>query len=134
MSKRLHQGKNILIVLDDVWERLDLATAGTRSKNNNNSCKVVFTTRHTSVCNQMEANASIEVPLLPEKDSWALFRQKAGEVVGSAISPTISKAIVEKCKGLPLAIITLGLLLRSMMMNSFGKTHLHNCTSPYLKV
>lgn len=117
LSERLNQDdKTILIVLDDVWERIELAAAGIRGlKKQSNKCKIVFTTRDRSVCNQMEVDEDMEVVVLPEDDSWDLFCQKAGKVVvDRVISPRISKEIVQQCKGLPLAIVTLGLTLRNI--------------------
>ncbi|KAF9599401.1 hypothetical protein IFM89_036958 [Coptis chinensis] len=110
--QRLNQErKTTLLCLDDVWERMELVEVGIPYKNAGNSCKVIFTTRIQGVCESMEMDEKIEVKVLSEEDSWNLFRSKAGGVVD--LFKTVAGNIVKECKGLPLAIVTLGLALRN---------------------
>ncbi|KAL5726109.1 hypothetical protein ACHQM5_009179 [Ranunculus cassubicifolius] len=110
LFERLNQDtKTTLVVLDDVWNRIELSEVGIPYKNNGNCCKVVFTTRDRDVCDKMEASAQIEVGLLSQEDSWILFRQKSGTVA----SYSVAQDILNECKCLPLAIVTLGLALRN---------------------
>ncbi|KAF9590033.1 hypothetical protein IFM89_030183 [Coptis chinensis] len=56
----------------------------------------------------MAADLKIQVAVLSEPDSRSLFQQKAGDVVNSSTHQTYARDIVRECKGLPLAIVTLG--------------------------
>ncbi|KAF9598355.1 hypothetical protein IFM89_027228 [Coptis chinensis] len=113
LRERLNQEKKTLLCLDDVWERMELVEVGIPYKNAGNRCKVIFTTRIQGVCESMEMDEKIEVEVLWEVDSWNLFRSKAGVVVHLSFFETVAGNIVKECKGLPLAIVTLGLALRN---------------------
>ncbi|KAL5726008.1 hypothetical protein ACHQM5_009081 [Ranunculus cassubicifolius] len=114
LSERLNQDtKTTLVILDDVWDRIELSEVGIPYKNKGNCCKVVFTTRDRAICDKMEANAQIKVALLSEEDSWVLFHQKSGTVADLSIA----RELLNECKCLPLAIITLGLALRNKNEN-----------------
>ncbi|KAK9281779.1 hypothetical protein L1049_004685 [Liquidambar formosana] len=105
----LKQRKFVLLV-DDLWERLDLSTLGIPLPNRQNKCKVVFTTRSEDVCGCMEADKKIKVKILEPKTAWDLFRGKVGEDTLN-FHPKISKlaeTVAEECKGLPLVLITIG--------------------------
>ncbi|CAA6674077.1 unnamed protein product [Spirodela intermedia] len=71
--------RNFLLLLDDLWEKLDLEAVGVPfSSSFRNGSKVVFTTRSEKVCNDMDAQRKVKVPLLNRKSSWKLFCQKLG--------------------------------------------------------
>ncbi|XP_015064974.1 probable disease resistance protein At4g27220 isoform X2 [Solanum pennellii] len=107
LRSRLMGQDSILVILDDVWEALDLNKLGIPScSNHNHQCKVTLTTRLRDVCETMEARKIIEVGILPEKEAWVLFRQKAGNSVADLSLHDTAKDVVKECKGLPLAIIT----------------------------
>ncbi|KAL5712559.1 hypothetical protein ACHQM5_014720 [Ranunculus cassubicifolius] len=103
--------KKFLLLLDDVWEGLDLEIIGIPSPHtSNNISKVVFTTRSEKVCGSMEASKNFKVPVLEWEQAWELFQQKVGE---GALNyhpeiPKLAKAVAEECGGLPLALITTG--------------------------
>ncbi|KAL5726082.1 hypothetical protein ACHQM5_009153 [Ranunculus cassubicifolius] len=110
LFERLNQDtKTTLVILDDVWESIKLSEVGLPYKNKGKCCKVVFTTRFGDVCDKMEADTKMEVAILSEEDSWILFCQKSGNVEDSSIA----RNLLNECKGLPLAIVTLGLALRN---------------------
>ncbi|KAL5726034.1 hypothetical protein ACHQM5_009105 [Ranunculus cassubicifolius] len=110
LFERLNQDtKTTLVILDDVWDRIELSEVGIPYKNKGKCCKVVFTTRFGDVCDRMEADTKIEVAVLLEKDSWFLFQQKTRNVEDSSLA----RDLLNECKGLPLAIVTLGLTLRN---------------------
>ncbi|KAK4713954.1 hypothetical protein R3W88_019861 [Solanum pinnatisectum] len=77
---------SILIILDDVWEVLNLNKLGIPSGSNHNcQCKVKLTTRLRNVCETMEARKIIEIGILSEKEAWLLFRQKTGNSFSGAL-------------------------------------------------
>ncbi|KAL5720074.1 hypothetical protein ACHQM5_012777 [Ranunculus cassubicifolius] len=113
LSERLSQGKKVLVAFDDIWKELDMTILGIPYQSSIHSCKVLFTTRSEDVCDRMEVHKKIEVRVLSEEDSWKLFRQKAGDVVDSSSHQEVARDVFNECKGLPLAIVTLGLALRN---------------------
>ncbi|XP_058074900.1 disease resistance protein At4g27190-like [Magnolia sinica] len=112
LRTRLMQEEKFLIILDDLWERLDLADVGIPSTNSLEGCKIIFTTRNEDVCQGMESQVDIQVKVLSEEESWKLFKEKAGAVVDNSSLQSKAKEVLKECGGLPLAIITLGRALR----------------------
>lgn len=107
---RVMRRKRFLLLLDDVWEELDLENIGIPLADQQNKCKVIFTTRSMDVCSDMDAHRKLKVEFLEEKESWQLFQEKVGQkelLDLSSIRPHAEK-IVKKCGGLPLALITIG--------------------------
>ncbi|XP_031286375.1 putative disease resistance protein RGA3 [Pistacia vera] len=105
--------KKFFLVLDDVWtedsknwEQLkDCLKCGSQGS------RILVTTRKQKVAKAIGATNMIMLGTLSENESWLLFSQIAfsGEV--SEKLEDIGRKIVAKCKGLPLAIKTLGSLL-----------------------
>ncbi|RWR71920.1 putative disease resistance protein [Cinnamomum micranthum f. kanehirae] len=111
ISKKL-SGKKFLLILDDIWERIDLFDVGIPILNQDNGCKVLLTTRDFGICQQMETDVEIQMERLSEEEAWSLFNDKVGDVAMSPIIEAIARDIVKKCDGLPLAIIVIGSSLR----------------------
>ncbi|XP_052180845.1 disease resistance protein RPS2 [Diospyros lotus] len=102
--------KRFLLLLDDVWEGIVLENIGIPLPNKQNKCKAIFTTRSVDVCSDMDAQCKLKVEFLKEKESRQLFYEKVGRI-GILSSPSIqshAEAIIRKCGGLPLALITTG--------------------------
>ncbi|XP_066358534.1 disease resistance protein RPS5-like [Miscanthus floridulus] len=98
--------RKILILLDDVWNRINLEAVGIPYPLGRS--KVVLTTRSKMVCGQMDVRKEINVACLPDDEAWQLFQDKVGQGTLSS-SPRIealAKELVEEMKGLPLALIT----------------------------
>ncbi|XP_073263971.1 LOW QUALITY PROTEIN: putative disease resistance RPP13-like protein 1 [Populus alba] len=113
------EGKRFLLVLDDVWNEdyaewdklLTPLKYGAQGMS-----KILVTTRNESVASVMRTVPTHHLKELKEDSCWSLFAKHAfrGE------NPTaheelqeIGRAIARKCKGLPLAAVTLGGLLRT---------------------
>ncbi|RWR72016.1 putative disease resistance protein [Cinnamomum micranthum f. kanehirae] len=107
-------GKKFLLILDDIWERIDLCDVGIPILNQDNGCKVLLTTRDLSVCRQMETDVELQMEKLSKVEAWSLFNEKAGDVAMSPSIEPIAREIVKKCSGLPLAIIVIGSSLRKI--------------------
>ncbi|KAL6313562.1 hypothetical protein AAG906_006927 [Vitis piasezkii] len=102
--------KKFVLLLDDIWERLDLSKVGIPPLNHQDKLKMVFTTRSKQVCQKMEATKSIEVNCLPWEEAFALFQTKVGaDTISSHPDiPKLAEMVAKECDGLPLALITTG--------------------------
>ncbi|XP_044485512.1 putative disease resistance protein At4g10780 isoform X2 [Mangifera indica] len=102
--------KKFVVLLDDLWDRVDLIKVGIPLPSVEVGCKIVFTTRFLDVCGLMEANRKFKVECLREAEAWELFEGKVGrETLDS--HPGIlelAKVVAKECGGLPLALITIG--------------------------
>ena len=104
------KAKRFVMLLDDVWERLHLQKVGVPSPNSQNKSKVILTTRSLDVCRDMEAQKSIKVECLTEEEAINLFKEKVGETTLNSHPdiPQFAEIAAKECKGLPLALITIG--------------------------
>ncbi|KAK0595004.1 hypothetical protein LWI29_002497 [Acer saccharum] len=102
--------KKFVLLLDDIWERVDLVKVGVPHLNPNIKSKVVFTTRFIEVCGHMEAHSKLKVECLPDEEAWKLFQKKVGaDALDSHPDiPELAKIAAKECGGLPLALITIG--------------------------
>ncbi|EXC25815.1 putative disease resistance protein [Morus notabilis] len=107
---RTLRGKKFVLLLDDVWKQFDLLKVGVPIPDIHNGSKVIFTTRSKEVCGQMEADKCIRVECLEQEKALDLFLEKVGEEALSShpTIPHLAKAVAKECKGLPLALITVG--------------------------
>ncbi|KAM0053554.1 putative P-loop containing nucleoside triphosphate hydrolase, leucine-rich repeat domain superfamily [Helianthus debilis subsp. tardiflorus] len=115
------RGKKFLIVLDDVWiEEDEKAKWDELSKTLSYGAEgsiVVMTTRSSTTSHIVSKVGELQYELgcLSEEDSWLLFKKLAfaqGREGGDEVElVNIGKEIVEKCKGLPLALKSLGSLM-----------------------
>lgn len=120
--KRMRSEKSILVILDGLWEGLELCDLGIPFGVDHKGCKIVLTARSLDVCNVMDSQANIAVELLNKEDSWKLFKRKAGDGVESPTLFQVAHDVVEECGGLPLAIVTLGRALRQKTLPFWANT------------
>ncbi|KAF7839055.1 putative disease resistance protein [Senna tora] len=103
--------KKFVLLLDDIWESLELKMVGVpHLKDNNFQSKVLFTTRSEDVCAKMQAQSTFQVEILTEKESLELFFMKVGEETLNSRPdiPKLAQEMAAECKGLPLALIVVG--------------------------
>ncbi|KAJ0613296.1 putative virus X resistance protein-like, coiled-coil [Helianthus annuus] len=123
------RGKKFLVVLDDVWvEENEKAKWEELSKTLTCGAEesiVVMTTRSQTTTRIMAKVPELQHKLgcLSEEDAWLLFKKLAfaqgregGDI--SELEP-IGREIVGKCKGLPLAVKTLGSLMWSKSSTNY---------------
>ncbi|XP_028800061.1 disease resistance protein At4g27190-like [Neltuma alba] len=111
IALRLQGGKPILVILDDIWAKLNLEHIGIPMGGNpQRSCKVVLTTRLLEVCTLMECQKTIKLDLLKEDEAWILFQSHAN--VNDAAQQDMARQIAMECKGLPIAIVAVGTCLK----------------------
>ncbi|KAF5197405.1 Disease resistance rpp13-like protein [Thalictrum thalictroides] len=128
LLRKIHQylqGKRYLIVMDDVWSK-DYSWWHRVSEGlpRGNGSSVIITTRIEEVARKMGVTEerTHSPKFLSEANSWKLFRKISfADTAGECTHPeleSVGKEIVQKCKGLPLAIKAVG----GIML----------CKSPYL--
>ncbi|VFQ87499.1 unnamed protein product [Cuscuta campestris] len=107
--QRLEQEKNVLVVMDDLWERLDLSLVGIPPK-----CRILFTSRHEKLLStQMNCNDIFTVGKLSEEEAWKLFKENAefDESNHTELVP-VAKEVCERCRRLPLALVSVARALK----------------------
>ncbi|XP_058721431.1 putative disease resistance RPP13-like protein 1 [Vicia villosa] len=115
-------GKKCLLVLDDIW-KVDWESCErllSFFNEGSSGSKIVVTTRNKKNASAMESKF-FELFQLGEIDSWSLFERHAFPNKKGSEYPDlepIGKMIVHKCGGLPLAVITMGKLLRAKFSQS----------------
>ncbi|KAF5956876.1 hypothetical protein HYC85_004101 [Camellia sinensis] len=109
---RLTNGKKNLIILDDMWQELNLKTIGIPIIDGNNCCKVVITSRIRGVLEMMHVDRYVPMQVLLEKEAWALFKTKVGNSIDSPELHDIADAACKECGGLPVVILAVGAALK----------------------
>jgi len=111
-------GRKFLLVLDDVWneDRVQWKSVQTPLKYGARGSKILITTRSNKVAFTMESNDIHQLKQLHKDHSWQVFAKHAFQddtSKSNSVLEEIGMKIVEKCQGLPLALETVGCLLRS---------------------
>ncbi|MED6148293.1 hypothetical protein PIB30_051741 [Stylosanthes scabra] len=111
--------KTFLVVLDDVWHsgRVTWEKFLEPFQHGNNGSRILLTTRIEKVASTFAATSQhYQLDLLSDEDCWSVFLKHSSistNLEQYATLEPIGRNILEKCKGLPLAVKTLGSLLRN---------------------
>ncbi|XP_071700558.1 probable disease resistance protein At4g27220 [Rutidosis leptorrhynchoides] len=106
--------KKILVILDDVWEEMDLKDIGLTNPLPK-GFKLLLTSRDERVCTQMGVKPCciFKIVVLEEPEAKKLFWEIAGIVSdGDHDLIKIGEDVLRKCGGLPIAIKTIASTLR----------------------
>ncbi|XP_071741175.1 probable disease resistance protein At4g27220 [Rutidosis leptorrhynchoides] len=113
-TKRMMKGEKVLIILDDVWEELNLDELCIPCGFNHMSCKILLTSRSEDVCVRMNAQSKICVNSLPLKEAWILFKHVVGDKVEIDINlKSVAMEVANECGGLPLMLNVIGNTLKN---------------------
>lgn len=81
-ASRLHRRfmlkRKSLVILDDVWQEIDLEDLGVPQGDDQGKCEIILTTRVYVACGDM-TDEYIKVDALSDKAAWNLFVQMAGQ-------------------------------------------------------
>ncbi|KAL0397692.1 UNVERIFIED_CONTAM: Disease resistance protein [Sesamum calycinum] len=124
LRARLMMEKAFLLILDDVWNPIDLDRVGIPEPQVLRGGKIILTTRSFDVCSQM-ADFPLKIEALNEDEAWSLFCKSAGEVATWKEIEPLAKAITKECGGLPLAINVVGASLKQKRMVEVWKDALN---------
>ncbi|WVZ57401.1 hypothetical protein U9M48_007789 [Paspalum notatum var. saurae] len=110
------KGKSFLLVLDDLWnDRPSCWESLCKPMRSTSTCTIVVTTRQMEVARIVQTMHPYKLNCLSHQQSWLLFRKSAfqgREAMMQQNIVEIGQKIIDKCKGLPLAVKTLGGMLR----------------------
>ncbi|KAI5655412.1 hypothetical protein M9H77_32599 [Catharanthus roseus] len=118
-AKKLHarlmmnDSKKILVILDDVWNAIELEEIGIPVGGDRNGCKVLFTSRIHLLFHIRETQRNFPVDVLSEEEAWHFFKEIVGNSVDNPDLQVVARKVAEECARLPLAIKTLGRALRN---------------------
>lgn len=109
------QERRYIIVLDDIWSMNSWEAIKYALPNGSYSSRIMLTTRIADIAigSCIESRDYIhEMKPLPVEESWNLFCSKTfGDNCCPQNLEDVSRRILSKCKGLPLAIVAIGGLL-----------------------
>jgi len=103
-----------VLVLDDIWARLDLDEVGSPFGNQHKGVKILLTSRDQNVLsNGMETKKTFAVSVLDDIEDQHLFKKLAGDNVESGEFQSTAVEVAKICARLPVAISTVARALRN---------------------
>ncbi|KAG6701565.1 hypothetical protein I3842_08G171500 [Carya illinoinensis] len=111
LRKRLTtKEKRILVILDDIWEKIELKEIGIPYK----ECKVVLVSRQRDLpYPEMGTQKDFGIEVLPEKEAWEMFEKMAADSVKDPNLQSIATEVAKECDGLPIALVTVAKALNN---------------------
>uniref|UniRef100_A0A2N9GI16 CCHC-type domain-containing protein n=1 Tax=Fagus sylvatica TaxID=28930 RepID=A0A2N9GI16_FAGSY len=142
LKSRLMLSKSVLVILDDVWDVLNLEEVGIPYGGQHNRCKILLTSRRKEACNQMRSQKIVAIKDLSKEEAWNLFREMAGNCVDTPDLRPTAEEVAKECGGLPVAVVTVGRALDiragpegvALALAGNGLLHLNNLKSLSQKI
>ncbi|KAH0757020.1 hypothetical protein KY290_020513 [Solanum tuberosum] len=105
--------RKYLLVVDDVWQREAWEGLKRAFPDSKNDSRVIITTRKENVAERADHKGFVhKLRFLSQEESWDLFCRKLLDVRAmTSTMERLAKDMVDKCGGLPLAIVVLSGLL-----------------------
>ncbi|XP_010256375.1 PREDICTED: probable disease resistance protein At4g27220 isoform X2 [Nelumbo nucifera] len=123
LSRRLKEENRILVILDDVWERLELDKLGIPYGDNHKGCKIIITACSQDVCREMEVQRSIQVNILSVQEACDLFKMETGAMLKGQNLFDLFHKIVTECGGLPIALVKVAIALSGLFAEDEEAKH-----------
>ncbi|KAF8020370.1 hypothetical protein BT93_G0925 [Corymbia citriodora subsp. variegata] len=108
LRRRLQKdpSEKVLIILEDLWDALDLKAVGIPLGEESRGCKLLLTSRFRDVLEQgMLADRIFRLEGLENDEAFRLFEKTVGDRLKDEELKQIASKIVKKLAGLPLLII-----------------------------
>ncbi|XP_034707669.1 disease resistance protein At4g27190-like isoform X2 [Vitis riparia] len=123
--------KKLLIILDDIWAKLDLKAVGIPCGDDHVGCKIVVTSRRIDVLSQdMGTQPNFEIRILSNDEAWQLFQKTTGGIPELDVQ-SVARKVAEKCGGLPIALVTVAKALKNKSL-PYWDDALRQLTSPVM--
>ncbi|XP_044486362.1 probable disease resistance protein At4g27220 [Mangifera indica] len=127
LRNRIKKQKNLLLILDNIWTKLDLDAIGIpfggveRDRDGKiRPCTILLTSRNRDLLSKdMKTQKDIFIGPLSYEEAWNLFRKIVGDVVESSDFHPVAVEIVRKCAGLPVAILTIANGLKNESLHAW---------------
>ncbi|XP_061999379.1 disease resistance protein At4g27190-like [Rosa rugosa] len=119
------KNKKTLVILDDVWEQINLKTLGLPHIP---TCKILLTSRTGKVLTaDYIKQREFLLGILGQDETWLLFEKTAGDVTKDSAIKTLATQVAQRCGGLPLLIIAVARALEhsSLPIWEYALTSLH---------
>lgn len=117
---RLRKEEKFLIILDDIWKKLDLLDIGICFEDDQNGCKILLSSRFQDVLSRhMIVQKNFPVELLSKDEAWNWFSKIVGDPIKISDIQPLATQIVEECGCLPIAIVTVGHALKTESLSSW---------------
>ncbi|XXG75037.1 hypothetical protein AAC387_Pa07g3627 [Persea americana] len=121
------QTKRYVVVLDDVWEAIVWQNLQLALPDNGRGSRVIITTRMDDVASPFRVENILHPGPLCNDDAFVLFCNKA--FPNKSCPPELkpyAERLVQKCEGLPLAIVTIGGLMSAKGASSLEWKNVEN--------
>ncbi|KAI9184937.1 hypothetical protein LWI28_002640 [Acer negundo] len=107
LCARLKKENKILLILDDIWGRLDLDKVGIPFEEDHKGCKLLLTSTNQDVLtNKMESQSNFPIGVLKEEEAWSLFKKTVSNCIEDGNLDSIAKDVAKACRGVPKVIVT----------------------------
>ncbi|XP_031285180.1 probable disease resistance protein At4g27220 [Pistacia vera] len=110
--------RNILLIVDNIWEELDLKIVGIPYGADCGRSKILMTIRNVDVLEKMGSAKNVGMGILNEEEAWSLFKKMAGNVIQTPGLNSLPKDVCKECGGLPIVICTIAKALRNRRQKS----------------
>ncbi|XP_048319924.2 disease resistance protein At4g27190 isoform X1 [Ziziphus jujuba] len=116
LTDYIKKNKNVLVILDDVWEMLELEKLGLPF----GICKVLLTSRRRDLLSsEFGTQKEFLLKVLKEEESWSLFENIVADDVKDLDIRDTAIQVSKRCAGLPILVVTLAKALRGKSLHSW---------------
>ncbi|KAF8006541.1 hypothetical protein BT93_K0749 [Corymbia citriodora subsp. variegata] len=117
LRERLECGpkKNVLIILDNLWKKLELKEVGIPCGDDNKvrGCKLLLTSRYRDVLRiEMDCDRQFQLNVLKKGEAQRLFESIVGDKANDLEFKPFVDGVLRKCGGLPLLICSVAKRLK----------------------
>ena len=136
LCERLKKEKKVLIILDNIWTKLELDVVGIpygdvekERKDDESRCTIILTSRNQDLLEKdMKSQKNFLIEVLSKDEALQLFQYIVGDSAKTSAIQPIADEIVERCEGLPVALSTIAIALKSKSLD-FWKDALYRLRS-----
>ncbi|XP_065622099.1 disease resistance protein At4g27190-like [Quercus suber] len=113
LRERLKKEK-ILLIIDDIWNKIDLEDLGISFGNDHKGSKLLLTSRFRDVlATDMDAQEIFSVGVLLNDEAKYFFSKIVGDLAENLNFQSTMVEVVKECAGLPIAITTVANTLKN---------------------